>query len=195
VFIDGQETPGGQKAIQTLKAVYAHWVSEENIITINLWSAELLKLAANAFLAQRISSVNAMSALCEVTGAHVTEVACAVGNGVLETSHQDQRLPKVSLREPCCSLYVSNKKIAILGFAFKKDTCDTRETLAIDVCKGLLGDKACVSIYDPQVTEDQIQRDLTLNKFDWDHPLHLQPMSPTAKKQMTWVFFRDCCMM
>ncbi|KAL6012985.1 UDP-glucose 6-dehydrogenase 3 [Asimina triloba] len=83
---------------------------------------------------------------------------------------------------------VSDKKIAVLGFAFKKDTGDTRETPAIDVCKGLLGDKAKINIYDPQVTEDQIQRDLSMNKFDWDHPIHLQPMSPTAVKQVavTW---------
>ncbi|ONK75784.1 uncharacterized protein A4U43_C03F20520 [Asparagus officinalis] len=83
---------------------------------------------------------------------------------------------------------VSGKKIAVLGFAFKKDTGDTRETPAIDVCKGLLGDRAQVSIYDPQVTEEQIQRDLAMNKFDWDHPIHLQPTSPTAVKQVsvTW---------
>ncbi|XP_022849670.1 UDP-glucose 6-dehydrogenase 3-like [Olea europaea var. sylvestris] len=83
---------------------------------------------------------------------------------------------------------VANKKVAILGFAFKKDTGDTRETPAIDVCKGLLGDKARLSIYDPQVTEDQIQRDLTMNKFDWDHPLHLQPMSPSTVKQVSVVW-------
>ncbi|KAF9596274.1 hypothetical protein IFM89_008509 [Coptis chinensis] len=74
-----KETPGGQKAIQALKSVYAHWVLEDRIITTNLWSAELSKLAANAFLAQRISSVNAMSALCEATGANVAEVSHAVG--------------------------------------------------------------------------------------------------------------------
>ncbi|XP_013596658.1 LOW QUALITY PROTEIN: UDP-glucose 6-dehydrogenase 2 [Brassica napus] len=77
---------------------------------------------------------------------------------------------------------VSNKKIEVLGFAFKKDT-GTRQTPAIDVFKGLLGDKARLCIYDPQVTEDQIQRDLSMNKFEWDHPLHLQPMSPTTVKQ------------
>ncbi|KAJ0704233.1 putative UDP-glucose 6-dehydrogenase [Helianthus annuus] len=79
VLIGGRETEGGQKAIKALKDVYAHWVPEENIITTNLWSAELSKLAANAFLAQRISSVNAMSALCEATGANVTQVSYAVG--------------------------------------------------------------------------------------------------------------------
>ncbi|RVW80945.1 UDP-glucose 6-dehydrogenase 1 [Vitis vinifera] len=68
-----QGDPEGQKAIQALKDVYAHWVPEDRILTTNLWSAELSKLAANAFLAQRISSVNAMSALCEATGADVTQ--------------------------------------------------------------------------------------------------------------------------
>ncbi|GFP90396.1 UDP-glucose 6-dehydrogenase 1 [Phtheirospermum japonicum] len=131
----------GNKAVQTLKSVYAHWVSDDRILTTNLWSAELSKLAANAFLAQRISSVNAMSALCEATGADVAQVSFAVG-----------------------------KKFAILGFAFKKDTGDTRETPAIDV------------------TEDQIQRDLSMNKFDWDHPLHLQPMSPTTVKKVHTVW-------
>ena len=66
---------------------------------------------------------------------------------------------------------VSGKKIAILGFTFKKDTGDTRETTTIDVCHGLLG--AQLSVYDPQVTVDQIMRDLAMNKFDWDHPQHL----------------------
>ena len=83
---------------------------------------------------------------------------------------------------------VSGKKIAILGFAFKKDTGDTRETPAIDVCKALLGDRARLSIYDPQVTEDQISRDLSMKKFDWDHPVHLQPTSPTSIKQVSVVW-------
>ncbi|KAM3394837.1 hypothetical protein P3S68_003840 [Capsicum galapagoense] len=83
---------------------------------------------------------------------------------------------------------VSGKKVAILGFTFKKDTGDTRETPAIDVCKGLLGDKSKLSIYDPKVNEDQIQRDLAMNKFDWDHPLHLQPVSPTNVKQVSAVW-------
>ncbi|PWA60854.1 6-phosphogluconate dehydrogenase, C-terminal-like protein [Artemisia annua] len=227
VLIGGRETPGGQKAIEALKAVYANWVPEENIITTNLWSAELSKLAANAFLAQRISSVNAMSALCEATGANVSQVAYAVGkdtrigpkflnasvgfggscfqkdilnlvyicecNGLPEVAEYWKQVIKINdyqktrfVNRVVASMFntVSNKKIAILGFAFKKDTGDTRETPAIDVCKGLLGDKALLSIYDPQVTEDQIQRDLSMKKFDWDHPLHLQPMSPTTVKQV-----------
>ncbi|KAL2946630.1 hypothetical protein AAZX31_20G024200 [Glycine max] len=81
-----------------------------------------------------------------------------------------------------------NKKIAILGFAFKKDTGDTRETSTIDMCKGLLGDKAKLSIYDPQVTEDQITKDLSMRKFDKDHPAHLQPPSPTSIKLLSVVW-------
>ncbi|KAL2504995.1 UDP-glucose 6-dehydrogenase 3 [Abeliophyllum distichum] len=231
VLIGGRETPEGLKAVKALKDVYAHWVPDERILTTNLWSAELSKLAANAFLAQRISSVNAMSALCEATGADVTQVSFAVGtdsrigpkflntsvgfggscfqkdilnlvyicecNGLPEVAEYWKQVIKINdyqktrfVNRVVASMFntVANKKVAILGFAFKKDTGDTRETPAIDVCKGLLGDKARLSIYDPQVTEDQIQRDLTMNKFDWDHPLHLQPMSPTTVKQVSVVW-------
>ncbi|CAN0871001.1 UDP-glucose 6-dehydrogenase 4 [Linum grandiflorum] len=228
VLIGGRETPAGLKAVQSLKQVYSNWVPEDRIITTNLWSAELSKLAANAFLAQRISSVNAMSALCEATGANVAEVSNAVGkdtrigskflnssvgfggscfqkdilnlvyicecNGLAEVANYWKQVIKINdyqktrfVNRIVSSMFntVSGKKIAVLGFAFKKDTGDTRETPAIDVCKGLLGDKALLNIYDPQVTEDQIQRDLSQSKFDWDHPMHLQPMScnPTNLKQ------------
>ncbi|KAL8124663.1 UDP-glucose 6-dehydrogenase 5 [Apium graveolens] len=231
VLIGGRETPGGQKAIQALKNVYAQWVPEDRILTTNLWSAELSKLAANAFLAQRISSVNAMSALCEATGANVSEVSYAVGkdtrigpkflnasvgfggscfqkdilnlvyicecNGLPEVAEYWKQVIKINdyqksrfVNRVVASMFntVSGKKVSILGFAFKKDTGDTRETPAIDVCKGLLADKAQISIYDPQVTEEQMQRDLSMNKFDWDHPRHLQPMSPTAGKQVSVVW-------
>nr|KYP34898.1 UDP-glucose 6-dehydrogenase [Cajanus cajan] len=196
------------------------------ILCTNLWSAELSKLAANAFLAQRISSVNAMSALCEATGADVSQVSHSIGtdsrigpkflnasvgfggscfqkdilnlvyicecNGLPEVANYWKQVIKVNdyqknrfVNRVVSSMFntVSGKKIAILGFAFKKDTGDTRETPAIDVCKGLLGDKAKLSIYDPQVSEDQILRDLAMKKFDWDHPAHLQPLSPTSNKQ------------
>ncbi|KAE9590327.1 hypothetical protein Lal_00028032 [Lupinus albus] len=231
VLIGGRETPEGEKAIQALKSVYAQWVPEERILTTNLWSAELSKLAANAFLAQRISSVNAMSALCEATGADVTQVSFAVGtdtrigpkflnasvgfggscfqkdilnlvyicecNGLPEVAEYWKQVIKINdyqksrfVNRVVSSMFntVATKKIGILGFAFKKDTGDTRETPAIDVCKGLLGDKALLSIYDPQVTEDQIQRDLWMNKFDWDHPIHLQPTSPTTEKKVSVVW-------
>ncbi|CAN0929464.1 UDP-glucose 6-dehydrogenase 4 [Linum grandiflorum] len=229
VLIGGRETPGGQKAIAALRDVYANWVPLDQIICTNLWSAELSKLAANAFLAQRISSVNAMSALCEATGADVTQVAHAVGkdtrigpkflnasvgfggscfqkdilnlvyicecNGLAEVANYWKQLIKINdyqktrfVNRIVSSMFntVSGKKIAVLGFAFKKDTGDTRETPAIDVCNGLIGDKAKICIYDPQVQEEQIQRDLALKKFDWDHPLHLQPTSSseTSVKQL-----------
>ena len=221
VLIGGRETPEGRAAVQTLKSVYAHWVPEDQILTTNLWSAELSKLAANAFLAQRISSVNAISALCEATGADVTEVAYAVGkdsrigpkflnasvgfggscfqkdilnlvyicecNGLPEVADYWRQVISINdyqksrfVNRIVSSMFntVSGKKIAVLGFAFKKDTGDTRETPAIDVCKGLMGDRAEISIYDPQVTEDQIRRDLTTSNS------HFQPMSPTEGKQV-----------
>ncbi|KAJ4977755.1 hypothetical protein NE237_008535 [Protea cynaroides] len=80
---------------------------------------------------------------------------------------------------------VSGKKIIVIGFAFKKDTRDTREAPAIDVCHGLLGDKAHLAIYDPQVTKDQIKQDLATSKFDWDHPQHLVLASVTEKKNLS----------
>ncbi|CAN6298590.1 unnamed protein product [Urochloa humidicola] len=220
VLIGGRtDTSAGRNAVSVLAGVYSRWVPQDRIITTNLWSAELSKLAANAFLAQRISSVNAISALCEATGADVAEVAHSVGqdarigNRFLSASvgfggscfQKDilnlvyicecYGLPEVAsywrevirindyqksrfVNRVVSSMFntVAGKKVAVLGFAFKKDTGDTRETPAIDVCKGLLGDKAVVSIYDPQVTGEQVARDLAMNKFDWDHPRHLQPL-------------------
>ena len=223
VLIGGRDGPESQEAIQKLKDIYAHWVPEDRIITTNLWSAELSKLADNAFLAQRISSINAMSALCEATGAEVSQVSLSLSknskvgprflnasvgfggscfqkdilnlvyicecNGLIEVANYWKQVIKVNdyqksrfVKRVVSSMFntVSGKKIAVLGFAFKKDTSDTRKTPAIDVCKGLLGDDAYLSIYDPRVTEDQIQKDLSMNNFQWDHPIHLQPMSPTS---------------
>jgi UDPglucose 6-dehydrogenase len=79
VLIGGEKNQAGQVAIQQLSWIYEHWVPKENIITMNTWSSELSKLAANAFLAQKISSINSMSAICEATGADVNEVAHAIG--------------------------------------------------------------------------------------------------------------------
>ena len=73
VLIGGKETESGQRALAVLKSVYQHWVPDERILCTNLWSAELSKLTANAMLAQRISSVNTISALCEATGADVQQ--------------------------------------------------------------------------------------------------------------------------
>ncbi len=192
-----------QKAIDTLVEVYANWVPTEKIITTNLWSSELSKLTANAFLAQRVSSINSISALCEATGADVDEVARAIGTdsrigpkflkasvGFGGSCFQKDILNLVYLCEyfglPEVAQYweqvvtmndwqkhrfarrmvqtmfntVSDKKIAIWGFAFKKDTNDTRESSAIYICRDLLEEHAQLSIFDPKVGPKQIKNDL-----------------------------------
>ena len=203
VLIGGERTPGGEKAIQALAEVYAHWVPRERIITTNLWSSELSKLVANAFLAQRISSINSISALCEATGADVDEVANAIGKdsrigpkflkasvGFGGSCFQKDILNLVYLCEqfglPEVAAYwdsvvrmndwqkhrfanrivralfntVADKRIAVLGFAFKKDTNDTRESPAIAVCRDLLAEQAHVVVYDPKVPAQEIRDDV-----------------------------------
>ncbi|XP_076445963.1 UDP-glucose 6-dehydrogenase-like isoform X2 [Babylonia areolata] len=204
VLIGGDSTAKGQEAVSALGWVYQHWVPRDKIITMNTWSSELSKLAANAFLAQRISSINAMSAVCEATGADVSEVAHAIGTdtrvgskflqasvGFGGSCFQKDVLNLVYLCEclnlPEVAAYwqqvvdindyqrrrfskqiiqrlfntVTNKTIAILGFAFKKNTGDTRESSAIYICQHLLEEGAHVNIYDPKVKREQIIRDLT----------------------------------
>lgn len=203
VLIGGERTPEGQKALQTLVGVYARWVPRERIVTTNLWSSELSKLVANAFLAQRISSINSISALCEATGADVDEVANAIGKDsrigpkflkasvgfggscfqkdILNLTYLCEHfgLPEVAAywesvvkmndwqkrrfaARIVSALFntVAGKKIAVLGFAFKKDTNDTRESAAINVCRDLLGEHANVAVYDPKVPADEIRRDV-----------------------------------
>ena len=203
VLIGGEETPEGKTAIETLADVYATWISRDKIIQTNLWSSELSKLVANAFLAQRISSINSISALCEETGANVDEVASAIGKdsrigskflkssvGFGGSCFQKDLLNLVYLCEhfglPEVAQYwrsvigmndwqkrrfsnriinslfntVNGKRIAILGFSFKKDTNDTRESPAIYVGRDLLEEEASLAIYDPKVTSDQIYLDL-----------------------------------
>lgn len=203
VLIGGEETEEGRKAIEALSEVYRNWVPAERIITTNTWSSELSKLAANAFLAQRISSINAMSAVCEATGADVQEVANAIGmdsrigNKFLKASvgfggscFQKDVLNLVYLCEAlnlpqvaqywlqvveinnyqrkrfasriigCLFNTISGKRITLFGFAFKKDTGDTRESSAIYVSKYLLDEGAKLAIYDPKVSKRQIVSDL-----------------------------------
>jgi UDPglucose 6-dehydrogenase len=203
VLIGGERTDGGAIALQKLVDVYAHWVPREKIITTNLWSSELSKLVANAFLAQRISSINSISALCEATGADIDEVAHAIGRdtrigpkflkasvgfggscfqkdilnlvylcehfGLAEVARywegvvgmndwQKRRFANRIVR----ALFntVADKRIAVLGFAFKKDTNDTRESAAISVCRDLLAEQARVVIYDPKVPAAEIRTDV-----------------------------------
>jgi UDPglucose 6-dehydrogenase len=203
VLIGGDQNREGLAAIEALTEVYANWVPRERIIQTRLWSSELSKLTANAFLAQRISSINSLSALCEVTGADIDEVAYAIGTdsrigpkflkasvGFGGSCFQKDILNLVYLCEffglPEVAAYweqviimndyqkkrfaeniihslfntVSGKKIAILGWAFKKDTNDTRESAAIYVTDHLLNDLAYVSVYDPQVPAKSMYADL-----------------------------------
>ncbi|WP_448137017.1 nucleotide sugar dehydrogenase [Sphingobacterium siyangense] len=199
VLIGGEDA----EAIQALVEVYATWVPRERILTTNLWSSELSKLVANAFLAQRVSSINAISELCEVTGANVDEVSRAIGHDsrigpkflkasvgfggscfqkdilnlvyiartynltavadyweqvITLNDHQKARFAQHIIQ----TMYntVNGKKIAFLGWAFKKDTNDTRESAAIYVADHLLEEEAHVVVYDPKVSAEQIYKDL-----------------------------------
>ncbi|WP_257666619.1 UDP-glucose 6-dehydrogenase [Parapedobacter tibetensis] len=196
----GGETP---EAVNALVDIYATWVPRERVLTTNLWSSELSKLTANAFLAQRVSSINAISELCERTGANVDEVSRAIGTDsrigskflkasvgfggscfqkdilnlvyiarsyglhevahyweqvIIMNDHQKQRFADNIVQ----TMYntVSGKKIAFLGWAFKKDTNDTRESAAIYVADSLLDEEANIIVYDPKVSAKQIYADL-----------------------------------
>ena len=207
VLIGGENSTAGENAVQKVFSIYANWVSADRIITTNLWSSELSKLTANAFLAQRISSINAISALCEETGANVDEVAKAIGTDsrigpkflkssvgfggscfqkdILNLCYLCRyfRLPEVAeyweqvirmneyqkerfVTRILDSMFntVSGKRIAILGYAFKKDTNDARESPAIAICRRLLEEKAQLAIYDPKVSKDTILSSLALPK-------------------------------
>ena len=203
VLIGGGSDADEQEAMQALVDIYANWVDRTKILTTNLWSSELSKLTANAFLAQRVSSINAMSELCEKTGADVNEVAKAIGMDsrigskflkasvgfggscfqkdilnlvyiaksynlhevadyweqvIIMNDHQKRRFASNIIQ----TLYntVSDKKIAFLGWAFKKDTNDTRESAAIYVADHLLFERAKIAVYDPQVALAEILFDL-----------------------------------
>ena len=203
VLIGGRTTPKGEKAVNALVDIYSHWIPREKIVTTNVWSSELSKLVSNAFLAQRISSINSISALCEATGADVEEVATAVGKdsrigpkflkasvGFGGSCFQKDILNLVYL----CQQYgldevadywqgviaindyqknrfasriqqalfntVNGKKIAFWGWAFKKDTNDTRESAAIYVADQLLSEGAEIVVYDPKVSLSRMQMDL-----------------------------------
>ncbi len=203
VLIGGDSSIEGQKAINALVDVYANWVPKDKILTTNVWSSELSKLTANAYLAQRVSSINALSELCEKTGADISEVSRAIGMDsrigskflkasvgfggscfqkdilnlvyicksfglnevadyweqvIIMNDHQKRRFSKNIVQ----TLYntVADKKIAFLGWAFKKDTNDTRESAAIYVANDLINEHAKIAVYDPKVSEKQVLSDL-----------------------------------
>ena len=203
ILIGGDTTSEGKDAIDALVEVYSNWVTSDKILTTNVWSSELSKLTANAFLAQRISSINAMSELCEKTGADVNEVARAIGMDtrigskflkasvgfggscfqkdilnlvyiaksygldevadyweqvIIMNDHQKRRFSNKIVQ----TLYntVSGKKITFLGWAFKKDTNDTRESAAIYVADDLINEQAKIAVYDPKVSREKMLNDL-----------------------------------
>ena len=203
VLIGGDNTLSGKAAKDTLSSIYEHWLPKDRILQTNVWSSELSKLVANAFLAQRVSSINAISALCEKTDANVDEVAKAIGldsrigpkflkssvgfggscfqkdilnlvyiarsyglnevadyweQVIIMNDHQKRRFADHIIS----SLYntVSGKKIAFYGWAFKKDTNDTRESAAIYVADALIDECAEITVYDPKVSRAQMLSDL-----------------------------------
>ncbi|MCL6275554.1 nucleotide sugar dehydrogenase [Muricauda sp. 2012CJ35-5] len=203
VLIGGDETAAGQAAKDALSWVYEHWIPKDRVLQTNVWSSELSKLVANAFLAQRVSSINSISALCEKTDANVAEVSRAIGfdsrigskflnssvgfggscfqkdilnlvyiaksfgltevadyweQVIIMNDYQKRRFADNIVS----TLYntVSGKKIAFYGWAFKKDTNDTRESAAIYIADALLDEMAQVVVYDPKVKEETIYNDL-----------------------------------
>lgn len=217
VLIGGAETPEGQAAKDTLSSIYENWLPKDRILQTNVWSSELSKLVANAFLAQRVSSINSISALCEKTDANVAEVSRAIGYDsrigskflnssvgfggscfqkdilnlvyiagsyglkevadyweqvIIMNDYQKRRFAENIVT----TLYntVSGKKIVFYGWAFKKDTNDTRESAAIYIADALLDEKAEIVVYDPKVPEEQVYADLD----------YLNTRSPEENRQL-----------
>jgi len=203
VLIGGDETETGQKAVKALVDIYTNWIPKEKILTTNVWSSELAKLASNAMLAQRISSINSLSALCEKTGANIEELSKAIGSDhrigphflkasvgfggscfqkdilnlvylckhygldeVAEYWHQVVKINDYQKARFAQKIIdhsggdVTGKKIAILGWAFKANTNDSRESTAIKVTELLFANGAKLIIYDPMVNKKNILNDI-----------------------------------
>ena len=212
VLIGSMDTPRGRDAAKMLADVYAQWIRLDRILTMQVWSSEMAKLAANAMLAQRISSMNALSAVCEENGADIEEVSYAcgldkrIGPQMLKSSVgfggscfkkdvlslvymcESSHLPEVAaywkavvdMNEYQKSRFIkrivtrlfrtlTDKKIAVLGYAYKKNTGDTRESAAITIVNSLVAENAHVSIYDPKVEPAQIWASLTAVGGDFGH--------------------------
>merc|ERR1711870_196048 len=199
VLIGGPTSTDGMAAASVLVDIYANWVPREKILTTNLWSSELSKLVANAMLAQRVSSMNSISQLCEKTGANVAEVSRAIGAdsrigakflgasvGFGGSCFQKDILNLVYICE-CeglheCARYwqmvvdmnehqkehFTHKIIAVVGFAFKKDTGDGRETPALKVVEMLLQDGASVHVFDPKVKKEDAMAEFKYHSMEID---------------------------
>ena len=208
VLIGGDETESGQKAVQALVDIYANWIPKEKILSTNVWSSELAKLASNAMLAQRISSINSLSALCEKTGANIDELSKAIGmdhrigpkflkasvgfggscfqkdilnlvylchhyglDEVAEYWHQVIKInnyQKDRFAQKIIDYFggdLTGKRIAILGWAFKANTNDSRESPAIYLAEKLFKAGAILEIYDPMVSKESIFSDID---FYWE---------------------------
>ena len=205
VLIGGDETESGQNAVQALVDIYANWTPKEKILTTNVWSSELAKLASNAMLAQRISSINSLSALCEKTGADIDELSKAIGMdhrigphflkasvgfggscfqkdilnlvylckfyGLEEVAEYWHKVVKINVYQKDRFAQkiidhfggdLTGKRIAILGWAFKANTNDSRESAAIYVAEKLYKAGATIEIYDPMVSEQTVLNDIRL---------------------------------
>jgi len=208
VLIGGDETESGQKAVQTLSDIYVNWIPKEKILTTNVWSSELAKLASNAMLAQRISSINSLSALCEKTGANIDELSIVIGmdhrigphflkasvgfggscfqkdvlnlvylckyyglDEVAEYWHQIVKIndyQKDRFAQKIIDYFggdLTGKRIVILGWAFKANSNDSRESAAIYVAEKLYKAGATLEIHDPMISEKSIFRDID---FYWE---------------------------
>jgi len=213
VLIGGDDSESGQNAVKALVDIYANWIPKEKILTTNVWSSELSKLASNAMLAQRISSINSLSGLCEKTGANIDELSKAIGMdhrigskflkasaGFGGSCFQKDILNLVYL----CKFYGLDKeaeywhqvvrindnqkkrfaqkvidyfngdltgiRIAILGWAFKANTNDSRESASIKVSEILYKIGASITIYDPMVQKRSIVNDI---ESLWDTKVNL----------------------
>jgi len=209
VLIGGDETKSGQKAVQALVDIYANWIPKEKILTTNVWSSELAKLASNAMLAQRISSINSLSALSEKTGANIDELSKAIGMdhrigpyflkasvgfggscfqkdilnlvylckhyGLDEVAEYWYQVVKINdyqkdrFAQKIIDTFKSaseTKTISILGWAFKPNTNDSRESPAITVTSKLLKVGFEIYIFDPKVSKKRIMEDLKNLSFN-----------------------------
>ena len=203
VLIGGEETPSGKKAVKVLIEIYSNWIPLEKILTTNVWSSELAKLASNAMLAQRISSINSLSALCEKTGANITQLSKAIGKDhrigphflkasvgfggscfqkdilnlvylcnyygldeVAEYWHQVVKIndfQKNRFAQKIIDKFngdLSGISISILGWAFKANTNDSRESASIYIAEKLYKAGANLEIYDPMVSNKKIFDDI-----------------------------------
>ena len=223
VLIGGEDSD----AVEALVNIYLNWVPRKQIICTNLWSSELSKLVANAFLAQRISSINSISALCEASGADIQDVAKAIGTDkrignkflsagpgfggscfkkdilnlvylsgyfglpevanywnqvVLLNTWQQDRIYKIVLEKLFST--VNGKNIAILGFSFKANTNDTRESPAIRIASDLLEEGSLLSIYYPKVSFERIQEDFEGFSFNNQGKWRMASSIPDALKNV-----------